>query len=207
MIAEDVTDREAHRRRLSDPDGYRLAACPRCGGDVLHVHDYVERVGYGEPHPARPAASTGAPESGAVTVVRYRCISEECGATWRVLPAFLVRHLWYSWRAVEAQTMMPSPPPPTAAVTTTPRPPPRRPGARTVERWLGRLASAARMIVQLFASVGTELLNVISMQLGLDATREQIVIAYDAAMHVPDGRRLSALAGHVHRLAPGIRLM
>ena len=39
LIAEDVRDLETHERRLCDPDGYRPRRCPRCGHDVLHVHD------------------------------------------------------------------------------------------------------------------------------------------------------------------------
>ncbi len=38
LIAEDVTDLETHRQRLSDPDGYRPRCCParlRLGARVL----------------------------------------------------------------------------------------------------------------------------------------------------------------------------
>lgn len=205
MIAEDVIDRDTHRRRLCDPDGYRLAACPRCGGGVLHVHDYIERGAYGEPLGV-PRVSD-APESQSVIVIRYRCMADGCGATWRVLPAFLARHLWYSWRAVEAAVILASSPPPTVAVPAPSGPPPRRPVQRTIARWFGRLATAARVLVQLFASVGTVALGAMAATLGLDATREQLVVAYDATMDIARERQLSALAGHIHRLAPGLRLM
>jgi hypothetical protein len=39
IIAEDVTDRATHDRRLGSPDGYRPAFCPNCGARTLHVHD------------------------------------------------------------------------------------------------------------------------------------------------------------------------
>ena len=39
IIAEDVTDRATHDRRIRDPDGYRPAFCPNCGERTLHVHD------------------------------------------------------------------------------------------------------------------------------------------------------------------------
>jgi hypothetical protein len=191
LIAEDVLDRETHRRRLCDPDGYRLAACLHCGGNVLHVHDYVERVAYGELHRE--------------LVVRYRCMSDGCGATWRVLPAFLARHLWYAWRTVEASTMPASSSPPAPPAIT--GPPPRCPVQRTVTRWLERLVASARILMQLFASVGTAALAAMTAPLGLDATRHQLVVAYETTMGIAPGRRLSALAGHVHRLAPGLRLM
>jgi len=205
MIAEDVTDRDAHRRRLCSPDGYRLAACPRCGGNVLHVHDYIERVAFGEP--LGVPRMSDAPESRSVIVIRYRCMTDDCGATWRVLPAFLARHLWYSWRAVEA-TAIPGPsPPPTVAAPAPSERPLRRPVQRTIARWCGRLATAARVLVQLFASVGTVALGAMAATLGLDATREELVIGYDATMHVAREQQLSALAGHIHRLARGLRLM
>jgi hypothetical protein len=49
IIAEDVTDRATHERRVCDPDGYRPPFCPNCGGRTLHVHDYRERVLRAEP--------------------------------------------------------------------------------------------------------------------------------------------------------------
>jgi hypothetical protein len=181
-----------------------------CGGTVLHVHDYVERVAYGEPRGERRGGSSDAPESCGVIVVRYRCAAEGCRATHRVLPAFLPRHLWYSWRAVEDATIQPAAPAasmPATVATTMTDPPPRRPVPLTILRWLGRLGAAARMLVQLFASIGTVVLTAMVAPLGLDATRGQLVAAYDATMDIEPGRQLSAFAGHVHRLVRGLRLM
>ena len=41
----------------------------------------------------------------------------------------------------------------------------------------------------------------------IDATRTELVAAYARTMLVPPGYRLAALAGHLHRAVPGIRLM
>jgi hypothetical protein len=37
----------------------------------------------------------------ALEVLQFRCAREACGATWRILPAFLARHLWHAWNVVE----------------------------------------------------------------------------------------------------------
>jgi hypothetical protein len=92
LIIEDVGDLETHERRRCDPDGYRPAACPRCGHDKLHVHDYPERKVL------------------AITLVRYLC--PKCKATWRMMPMFMARMLWRSWPVVEAKTLGSGPPAP-----------------------------------------------------------------------------------------------
>jgi hypothetical protein len=93
LIVEDVNDLETHERRRCDPDGYRPAACPRCGYDKLHLHDYPERKVL------------------AITLVRYLC--PKCEATWRMLPMFVARMLWRSWPVVEAKTLGSGPAAPT----------------------------------------------------------------------------------------------
>ncbi len=90
IIAEDVWTLEEHQRRLACADLYRPGTCPRCGGDCLHVHDYPER---------KPL---GIALLVVIRIIRFLCFSPDCGATWRVLPAFLARHLWWTWEAVEA---------------------------------------------------------------------------------------------------------
>jgi len=87
IIAEDVPDLAAHDRLICDPDGYRPPFCPNCGEKTLHVHDYRERVLRAEP--GEPVAR----------VVRHECVG--CDAIWQILPAFIARHLWRSWRVVE----------------------------------------------------------------------------------------------------------
>jgi len=92
IVAEDVWTLEEHRRRISSPDGYRPCECARCGHDRLHLHDYLER---------KPL---GALMLCVLTVARFMCANPSCGATWRVLPAFLARHLWWVWERVERST-------------------------------------------------------------------------------------------------------
>jgi hypothetical protein len=187
LIAEDVTDRAAHERRLCDPDGYRPPACPKCGHDKLHVHDYRDRTLRGEPDSGESAAA------GAITVVRHRCPA--CDATWRILPRFLARFLWRSWPVVE-QAALASPP------QSAPLIPPR-----TLARWHARLASAARHLIVALASSGGAALTAVVHAVGLDATREELVVAYAAAMHIPEPGRVAALAALAHRLTPGLRVM
>jgi hypothetical protein len=90
LIVEEVGDLETHEQRRRDPDGYRPAACPSCGHDKLHVHDYRVR------------------ERLPITLVRYLCPA--CKATWRMLPLFAARMLWRSWPTVEGATIGPASP-------------------------------------------------------------------------------------------------
>lgn len=91
LIAEEVCDVHEHLLRLADPDTYRPSCCARCGHDKVHVHDRVQRHPRGDP--SLPPA---------IEVLVYCCASQTCGATWRILPRFLARQLWYTWRAVES---------------------------------------------------------------------------------------------------------
>jgi hypothetical protein len=96
IIAEDVWFPDEHDRRMSSPDSYRPGVCGRCGNRRLHIHDYLER---------KPL---GAAMVAALRIVRFICANPSCGATWRVLPAFLARHLWWVWRRVEGATTSPA---------------------------------------------------------------------------------------------------
>jgi hypothetical protein len=188
IIAEEVRDLPAHHRRLVDPDGYRPRWCLRCGGSVLHVHDYPRRKPIGEP---------GMPPE--IAIVRHICASPECGATWRTLPAFLARHLWRVWGTVERAVSEEEP----AAATSSPIP------EQTAQRWRARLASAARQLVVLLATSGGALLEAIAKQVGLVATRTELVDVHARIVASPPapGRRLADLAALVHRLERGLRLM
>lgn len=189
VIAESVHDPATHARRLCTPDGYRPPACPRCQHDVLHVHDYRERL-----LRAEPSDETGSAH--VVDVVRYQCAHDECGATWLVLPAFVTRHLWRSWPVVERNTVGA---PPRA------KDPPVPP--RTVQRWRGRLVAAALLLAQLLATSGGAVLEAVARTTGLRATREQFVQLFAAMTGAVPGRRLADLAALAHRLRPGVRLM
>jgi hypothetical protein len=190
VIAEDVVSLQEHRKRLSDPDGYRPEACGNCGHRVLHVHDYPER------HPLGLLLLV------VVRVIRFICANEECKATWRVLPGFLARHLWWAWRPIEQATMDPSPGQrPVGGVDAV------SPPAQTERRWLGRLASSARQAVVLMGSRGAEVLRAVAEGSGLNATRQELVDVYRDIVGVVAGQRLGAVAAVLDRLERGIRLM
>jgi hypothetical protein len=186
LIAEDVLDLATHGRRIVDPDGYRPAQCPRCGGQVLHVHDYPRRKPSGEP---------GMPPE--ITLVRHICADPACEATWRILPAFLARHLWRVWPTVE-RTVGEAPPPP---LDTAPIP------ERTERRWRARLASSAKQLVLLLATSGGVLLEAIAKRVGLLSTRLTLLDVHAQRAATPPGRQLADLAALVHRLERGLRLM
>ncbi len=187
LVAEDVADLAEHERRLCDPDLYRPSECQRCGHGQLHVHDRPER---------RPKGDSSLPAALAVLV--FRCTWPSCGASWRILPLFLARHLWHTWRAVE-RTVKPS-----AELSS---PPDARPiSARTEQRWRHRLASSGRMLSVLFAMTFGALAE-ISMAVGLSCTREAVLDAFMAVVAPARGALLSSFAALVHRLEPGVRLM
>jgi hypothetical protein len=187
LIAEDVRDIGEHRRRMSDADAYRPEPCPTCGHPTLHVHCRPER------HPLREPTLPPV-----VAVLQFRCAHEECGATWRVLPLFLARHLWHPWKAVE-RAVRPSEELRRAAGPPVPE--------ATERRWRGRLASGARVLCTLLTMSGGAELASVGMAVGLDGTRGELVDAFQAVVRGPVGERLSPLAALVHRLERGMRLM
>jgi Domain of unknown function (DUF6431) len=189
LIAEDVRDLPTHLRRLADPDGYRPAWCPRCGGYVLHVHDYPRR---------KPIDSPGMPPE--ISIVRHICAAPECRATWRIVPAFLPRHLWRVWGTIERTVSEEAPQAPQAAA-------PIRIPKSTAQRWQERVASIAMQLVVLLATSGGALLEAIAKQVGLVATRFELVDVHARMTVTPPGRRLADLAALVHRLERGLRLM
>jgi hypothetical protein len=187
LIDEGVRDLDAHARRVCDPDGYRPRCCPRCGHRSLHVHCYPERRPRGDPR--MPPV---------ITIVQYICASADCGATWRILPMFLARHLWRTWATVERAIKREDAP---AARNAPPIP------EQTRRRWHERLAASARVLVVLLAASGGLVLEGLAAKVGLDATRATLVDAHAAVAEVAPGARLSTLAALVHRLERGLRLM
>lgn len=179
LIAEDVLDRASHEARLADPDGYRPERCPRCGHEVLHIHDYRER---------RLRAEPGKP---VIQIIRHRCPPPGCGARWQTLPAFVARHLWRSWRVVEVAVGQTPASEPATHLPPVPK--------RSKRRWRARLYSAALMLVQVLATSGDAALETVARGLGLEATRRDWVVAMNGS--------LASLAGLVHRLVPGVRLL
>lgn len=178
FIDETVIDLAAHEARMKDPASYRPAEC-RCGGNRLHLHDRRDRK-------VRGGAGVAV-----VTVVIFLCA--KCSATWRVLPAFVARCLWRTWPVV-------------AAVLCGERrgDEPEVP-QRTRKRWQARLAQAARVPLQVFASSGDATLRGVAQRVGLEGCRQTLVKSYATAF--TDAVPLAALAELLHRLSPGIRLM
>jgi hypothetical protein len=136
----------------------------------------------------------------AVTILQFRCA--ECGATWRVLPLFLARHLWHAWKAVE-RAISPSAGP--VLGLTSSRAPPIP--ARTRQRWWSRLASSARALVVVLAASGGAALEEVAKRVGLLGTRAELVDVHVAMAAAPLGERLASLGAIVHRLERGLRLM
>jgi len=185
IIAEDVLDRATHERRICDPAGYRPPFCPRCGERGLHVHDYRARVLRAEP---------GTPVA---TIVRHACVA--CQAIWQVLPAFIARHLWRTWRVV-ARTLTPDNghQPPESGTHWPPVP------RRTARRWRARWRRPARTLGQILASSGAATWAVLAASLRPDATCADLVAAYAAT---PCPHPVPAVAALVYRLQPKVRLM
>jgi hypothetical protein len=182
LIAEDVTDRAEHRRRLCDPDGYRPGECPHCHHRGLHVHDHLDRT----------LVADGVEVS--IGIVRYRCAA--CEAVWRILPAFVARHLWRSWDTLEAHTR-------SAPAPKTLPPVPER----TQRRWRARWRASAVALLHLFAASWAAPLVHTATTVGHDGTRGELVRTYAAVTGQAAGNPLAAVAGLVHRLMPGLRLM
>jgi hypothetical protein len=184
LIAEEVTDPSTHERRICDPDGYRPPFCPRCGGRRLHVHDYRERVLRAQP---------GTPVA---TIVRLVCVS--CAAIWQILPLFIARHLWRTWKVVRRALM----PDHKASSASEPQHWPKVP-RRTVRRWRQRWLRPALALAQILATSGPGW-AALAARLPVDATCADLVLVY-AREHVD--QPLAGLAALVHRLQPKVRLM
>lgn len=136
-----------------------------------------------------------------IRIVQYICASADCGATWRILPRFLARHLWRAWVTVERVVELEGSAAAAATAPAVPIP------ARTRQRWRARLAASARVLVVLLAVSGGALLEGLAMRLSVDVTRNELVVAHAELADLAPGERLSMLATLVHRLERGIRLM
>lgn len=188
LIAEAWTDPVEYAAAVSDANTFRPPRCLRCGWASVYVHQWLTR--FAKAHPT----------IGRVKVIVFRCAHDEtCGATWRVLPAFLARHLHRAWQTVEEEAMDDAPP--LAEARNAPAVP-----KRTVDRWRDRLMQTARFLVVLLSVAGGEVAEV-SMHVELDGTRAELVVAHAACVGAAPGQRLEPLAVLAHRLERGIRLM
>jgi hypothetical protein len=181
IIDESVLDLAAHEARMREPASYRPREC-RCGGRTLHIHGRRERRMRGS------AVADGG--SGGVTVMVFLCTS--CVSTWRVLPAFLARHLWRAWRVVEE------------VVTGTRRADAPPVPKRTQARWRARLAQTARVPGQVLATSGSVALREVVQGSGLDVDRGALAARYSERFRTS---LLAPLAALLHRLSPGVRLV
>lgn len=77
----------------------------------------------------------------------------------------------------------------------------------TTQRWLGRLASAGRLLSLLLTMSGGVELADMGMEVGLDGTRGEVADVFQAKARAVPGERLSLLAAVMHRLERGVRLM
>jgi len=183
VIAVDVHDVAEHQRRLCRAGGYRPPACPRCGADRLHVHDHLQRV------------LPGSSRVPCIDIVRYICADANCAATWRVIPAFVARHLWRHWETV-ARVIAGDPPragdPPVPS--------------RTRRRWKARLRSAARQVVSVLVEHDAERLAAFIPVPDFDWTRQHLV-QFLLAGRVLGRHGLADIASAMHVVEPGVRLM
>jgi hypothetical protein len=132
-----------------------------------------------------------------IEVLRYVCANDACGATWRILPAFVARHLWRRWTTVAR------------AITSE-----RRYGAsgvpvvaeRTRRRWKLRLSSAARQLVLLLAQHDDEDVVRFARVAGFEGARLELVQLLTAG-RVLGTHGLEDIAASIDRLERGIRLM
>jgi hypothetical protein len=180
IIAEGVLDLKTHRSLLPDPEGYRPSSCWCCGRKRPHAHCFRERV-LRPPSPDEPPVIE--------TIRLYFCPG--CGAVFTVLPAVIARHLWRLWKTVEDVSSTRSHAPPT-----------------TMARWFSRLSSSAARLVQALLAVGSHLLErqLVSL-LRKVRTRLDLIEAVVASSSVSADHRFAGLAGWIHRVERGLRLM
>jgi hypothetical protein len=152
------------------------------------VHDYRERILRAEP------------DTPVATIVRHACVA--CDAIWQVLPAFIARHLWRTWRVV-AQTLTPADGRPSAG----PPPPWRTVPARTARRWRARWQRAAHTLAQILAASGAATWAALARLLPPDATCAHLVATYAREYESRAGHAVAAVAALIYRLQPRVRLM
>jgi hypothetical protein len=160
-----------HTAALANPDLIRPRECAACRCPVLHVHDRRTRNLDG-----RGSATT--------EVLVFRCV--RCRVVWRVLPAWLARHLWRTWEAVsealdEARSRSETP-------------------ERTRQRWRERLRERAAMLVVVLGQLGPARAPAVAA-LELLASRGDVLEAFGGLA------RLAGLAALIDHLVPGVRVM
>ena len=181
LIAADVHDLGEHQRRLRNPDSYRPKLCPRCAGQRLHSHGRNQRI------------LVAADATTRIEILRFICANGACSATWRVLPAFVARHLWRRWETVGALVIPP-------LDTPAPVPP------RTRRRWQARLASSADQLVHLFAHHADDNVANFAHVAGFESTRLALVRLFTMG-RVFGGHGIAEIAAAVDALERGVRVI
>lgn len=185
LIDEEVWEVDEHHRKLASPDDYRPSGCPRCGQPV-HSHGRRWRRLRDEPgHPGEE-------------IRRYRC--PPCGAVWQVLPGFLARHVHRGWGAVQSRLVAAGALAPSGAEWRVPA------KISTTRRWVARLLASALALTQALAACGAAVWSVIAAR-GAGCSRRDLVEGLAAAGILAAPRKLGQLAGWIHRLVPGVRVM
>ncbi|MBW2736546.1 MAG: hypothetical protein JRH20_29510 [Deltaproteobacteria bacterium] len=174
--------REEHERLLSDVDGYRPKVCNACNSSNLHAHDF------------RVRKSRNDEEAAVYVFRRYKCMG--CLAIWQVLAAFMARHLHRPWKVIQSVLVE------TGDLSATGTERRCDVPQRTVLRWRARLVASAAALVQALAEAGTLARSVLGAR-----RRLELVEAVAGALLVEPGRKLGALAGWIHRIVPGLRLV
>lgn len=176
VIARHITTLREQRQALAEPDLVRPEDCWTCGIGALHVHERRERTLRGH----HGAATIG--------VLIFRCAQPGCRAVWRVLPAFLARHLWRAWSTV-AEALTPE----TEARSSVP--------ARTRDRWRTRLRERAAVLIAVLGGSGQRSVVERAAALGSGAVRREVIDAFGGLA------RVAMLAAQVHHLVRGVRVM
>lgn len=176
MIAHELTTLRQQRQALAEPDLVRPDDCLTCGVGSLHVHERRERK------------LRGHPDGAAISVLIFRCAQPGCRAVWRVLPAFLARHLWRAWSTV-AEALNPA----TEARSSVPK--------RTRTRWRARLRERAAVLVAVLGSSGPRSVVERAAALGSGALRHEVIDAFGGLARLP------VLAARIHHLVRGVRVM
>lgn len=175
LLARGIRTLQAHLAALANPDQIRPQECPRCLKSPVYVHDRRPRVFCGE--------VDGPPGT---DVLIFRCADlERCGAVWRMLPAFLARHLWRRWSVVGVSL----------ATEGTGR---HRVPSRSQQRWRARLGTSAAVLVALLDATGVAHWTDLAARVGSAGTRGDLV---EAASDLPE------LAVVIDRQLPGVRVM
>jgi len=187
LIAEDVTDRATHERRICDPDGYRPPFCPGCHGTRLYVHDYRERILRAEP------------DKPVVTTVRHECV--DCDAIWQVLPAFVARYLWRTWEVI-AHVLTGEAAPTATRTLEWPKVP-----TRTARRWRARWGRPATYLVHVLTASGEAAWAALGCLTRPDGTCGDLVAAYARSAACAGGCAMGAFAALIYRLQPRFRLV